>query len=105
MFGLHPKRNPHSMANDIAREIARRGFPAEAKSVTVMSAMGDAQKHAIVIPGRGVAVVNNDLNIVVASSNKPLPQAPVFEYGNAEAAAENVLRNLPLPRESRRTQL
>lgn len=90
------KENPWSMANGIAKEIGRRGFPAEAKPVTVMSAMGNAQKFAIVIPGRGVAVINNDLNIVVASSNKPLPQAPVFEYKNAEAAAENILRNLPL---------
>ena len=93
----HKKKNPWSMANDIAQEIGRRGFPAEAKPVTVMSAMGNTQKFAIVIPGRGVAVINNDLNIVVASSNKPLPQAPVFEYKNAEAAAENILRNLPLP--------
>lgn len=91
------KTDPWSMANDIAKEIGHRGFPAEAKPVTVMSAMGNAQKFAIVIPGRGVAVINNDLNIVVASSNKPLPQAPVFEYKNAEAAAENILRNLPLP--------
>ena len=90
------RKNPWSMANDVAKEIGRRGFPAEAKPVTVMSTMGNAQKFAIVIPGRGVAVINNDLNIVVASSNKPLPQAPVFEYENAEAAAENILRNLPL---------
>lgn len=96
MLGFHKKRNPWAMANDIAKEIGRRGFTAEAKPVTVMSAMGNAQKFAIVIPGRGVAVINNDLNIVVASSNKPLPQAPVFEYKNAEAAAENILRNLPL---------
>lgn len=95
MFGRH-KKNPWTMANDIAKEIGRRGFPAEAKPVTVMSAMGNVQKFAIVIPGRGVAVINNDLNVVVASSNKPLPQAPVFEYKNAEAAAENILRNLPL---------
>lgn len=96
MFGRHRRRDPWSMANDIAQEVGRRGFPAKAKPVTVMSAMGNAQKFAIVIPGRGVAVINNDLNIVVASSNKPLPQAPVFEYRNAEAAAENILRNLPL---------
>nr|DAQ71082.1 MAG TPA: hypothetical protein [Caudoviricetes sp.] len=96
MLGFHKRRNPWAMANDIAKEIGRRGFPAEAKPVTVMSAMGNAQKFAIVIPGRGVAVINNDLNIVVASSNKPLPQAPVFEYKDAEAAAENILRNLPL---------
>lgn len=96
MFGLRKKKDPWTMANDIAKEIGRRGFPAEAKQVTVMSAMGNVQKFAVAIPGRGVAVINNDLNIVVASSNKPLPQAPVFEYKNAEAAAENILRNLPL---------
>lgn len=91
------KKNPWAMASDIAKEIGRRGFPAEAKPVTVRSAIEDVQKFAIVIPGRGVALINNDLNIVVASSNKPLPQAPSFEYKNAEAAAENILRNLPLP--------
>lgn len=91
------KNNPWTMALDIAKEIGRRGFPAEAKPVTVRSAIGDVQKYAIVIPGRGVALVNNESNIVAASSNKPLPRAPVFEYKNAEAAAENILRNLPLP--------
>lgn len=97
MFGLRERKTPWSMANDVAKEISRRGFPAEAKPVTVMSAMGNVQRHAIAIPGRGVALINNDLNVVVASSNKPLPQAPVFEYKNEEAAAENILRNLPLP--------
>lgn len=97
MFGFHKKRDPWSMANDIAKEIGRRGFPAEAKPVTVMSAMGNARKFAIMIPGRGVAVINNDLNVVVASSNKPTRQAPVLKYENAETAAENILRNLPLP--------
>lgn len=90
------KNNPWTMSLDIAKEIGRRGFPAEAKPVTVRSAIEDVRKFAIVIPGRGVAVINNESNIVVASSNKPLPQAPVFEYENAEAAAENILRNLPL---------
>ncbi len=93
---FHRKKNPWAMALDVAKEISRRGFPAEAKPVTVRSAIEDVQKSAIVIPGRGVALINNELNVVVASSNKPLPQAPVFEYKNAEAAAENILRNLPL---------
>jgi hypothetical protein len=97
MFGLHAKKAPWSMANDIAKEIGRRGFPAEAKPVTVRSAIENVRKFAIVIPGRGVALINNDLNIVVASSNKPFPRAPIFEYKNAEVAAENILRNLPLP--------
>lgn len=90
-------KDPRAMSLDIAKEISRRGFLAEAKPVTVRSAIEDVQKHAIIIPGRGVALINNELNIVAASSNKPLPQAPVFEYKNAEAAAENILRNLPLP--------
>lgn len=90
------KNNPWVMSQDIAREISRRGFLAEAKPVTVRSAIEDVQKFAIVIPGRGVALINNEHNVVVASSNKPLPQAPVFEYKNAESAAENILRNLPL---------
>lgn len=97
MFGQHSKRNPWSMANDIAKEIGRRGFPAEAKPLAVMPAMGNAQKYAIIIPGRGLAVVNNDHNIVVASSNELARQAQTFEYDNAETAAENILRNLPLP--------
>lgn len=91
------KKNPWTMSLDIAKEISRRGFPAEAKPVTVRSAIEDVQKFAIVIPGRGIALINNELNIVVASSNKPIPQAPVFEYKNTEIAAENILRNLPLP--------
>lgn len=90
------RKNPWTMALDIAQEVSRRGFPAEAKPVTVRSAIEDVQKSAIVIPGRGVALINNELNIVVASSNKPFPQAPVFKYENVEAAAENILRNLPL---------
>lgn len=97
MFGRNKKRDPWSIANDIARELGRRGFPAEAKPVTVMSPMGNVRKHAIVIPGRGVAVIAAGLNIIVSSSNKPFSQAPLFEYENAEAAAENILRNLPLP--------
>lgn len=91
------KNDPWTMSQDIAREVSRRGIPAEAKPVTVRSAIEDVRKFAIVIPGRGVALINNESNIVVASSNKPLPQAPTFEYRNAEAAAENILRNLPLP--------
>lgn len=93
----HRKRTPWTMSMDIAKEIGRRGFPAEAKPVTVRSAIEDVQKFAIVIPGRGVALINDELNIVVASSNKPLPKAPIFEYKNVETAAENILRNLPLP--------
>ena len=96
-MSFRSKKSPRAMSLDIAREIGRRGFPAKAKAVTVMSAEGNVRRHAIVIPGRGVAVVNNDLSIIVASSNRPLPWNPRFECGNVEAAAENILRNLPLP--------
>lgn len=91
------KNDPWRISLEVAEEIGRRGFPAEAKPVTVRSAIEDVQRCAIVIPGRGVALISNEHNVVVASSNKPLPQAPTFEYKNAEAAAENILRNLPLP--------
>lgn len=97
MLGFRDKRTPWLMANNIAKEIGRRGFPAKTKTVTVMSAAGNVRRRGIVVPGRGVAAINNDLNIVVASYNKPLPWAPTFEYKSAEAAAENILRNLPLP--------
>lgn len=96
MFNSH-KKTLWAMANDVAKEICRRGVPAEAKPIAVTSAKGVAKKYAIVVPGRGLAVINNDINVAVASSNKPLPHALVFEYRNAEAAAENILRNLPLP--------
>lgn len=95
MFKRNEKKNPWSIANDIAGEIGRRGFPAEAKLIAAMSAIGNIQKSIIVVPERGVAAINNDLSIVVISSNKPLLQDPVFEYENAETAAENILRNLP----------
>lgn len=97
MFGLHKEKNPRVIANSIAREISRRGFPAKTKTVTVMSAAGNARRSGIVIPGRGVAAINDDINIIVAPYNKPLPWTPTFKYEGAEAAAENILRNLPLP--------
>ena len=96
MFSKNKKKDTWSIANDIAKEIGLRGFPAEAKLIAAMSAIGDIQKSVIVVPERGIAAINNDLSIVVVSPNRPLPQAPVFEYENAEAAAENILRNLPL---------
>ena len=97
MFSPHEKKNPRSAANSIAREIGRRGFPVAAKPVAPRSATGGIQRYAIVIPERGVAFINNELNIVVASPIKSLSQLPVFEYENAGSAAENILRNLPLP--------
>nr|DAW02780.1 MAG TPA: hypothetical protein [Caudoviricetes sp.] len=91
------KRNPRTMALDVAKEIGRRGLPAKVEAVTVMSAAGNVRRCAVVIPGRGVAVINNDLSIIVVSSNKPLPWNLEFKCENTEAAAENILRNLPLP--------
>lgn len=96
MFGRR-KETPESIANGIARDIGRRGFAAEAKPSTVHSPFGDAILWSVIVPNRGVAVVNNELRIVVASSNKPVPQAPAFTHTTAEADAEQTLRNLPLP--------
>ena len=38
------KRNPWKASLDIAKEIGRRGFPAEAKAVTVRSALGNVRR-------------------------------------------------------------
>lgn len=97
MLGLGERKNRWLMANSIAKEIGRRGFPAKAKTVTIMSATGNIRSGGVAIPGRGIAAINGDLNVIVASYNNPLPRATIFEYKNAEAAAENILRNLPLP--------
>lgn len=96
---LHRKKRPtaQELANSIARDISRRGRPAEARAVTVRSPFGDAIRWSVIIPNRGVAVINDDLRIVVASSNRPVPQAPSFNHANTEADAEQILRSLPLP--------
>lgn len=95
---FHRKKTPSAqeLTNDIARDIARRGWPAEAKAVTVRSPFGDATRWSVIIPARGVAVVDDGLRIVVASSNRPIPQAPSLNHTNTEADAEQILRNLPL---------
>lgn len=97
MFRRKKTPTAQELANDIAREIARRGWPAEAKAVTVRSPFGDAIRWSVIIPARGVAVVNDELRITVASSNRPAPQAPTVDHSNIEADAEQILRNLPLP--------
>lgn len=96
---FHRKKQPtaQELANDIARDIGRRGWSAEAKAVTVRSPFGDAIRWAVIIPNRGVAVINDELRIVVASSNRPVPQSPAFDHTATEADAEQTLRNLPLP--------
>lgn len=85
------------LANSIARDIGRRGWPAEARTVTVRSPAGDTVRWSVIIPSRGVAVIGDDLRIVVASSNRPTPQAPTFSHTTTETDAEQTLRNLPLP--------
>lgn len=97
MLGLRKRKNSWLTANSIAKEISRRGFPAKAKPVTIMSATGNIRSVGVVIPGRGIAAINDNLNVIVVSYNNPLPWALTFEYENAETAAENILRNLPLP--------
>lgn len=97
MFRHKKRPTPQELANDIARDISRRDWAAEAKAVTVRSPFGDATRWSVIIPNRGVAVINDELRIVVASSNRPTPQAPAFDHTNTEADAEQTLRNLPLP--------
>lgn len=95
---FHRKKPPtaQELANDIARDIGRRGWPAEAKAVAVRSPFTDTLKWAVIIAGRGAAVISDDLRVVVASSNRPAPQAPAFAHSSVEADAEQTLRNLPL---------
>lgn len=96
MFRRKKSPTAQELANDIARDIARRGWPAEAKAVTVRSPFGEAVRWSVIIPARGVAVINDELRIVVASSNRPVPQAPSFDHTHTGADAEQILRNLPL---------
>lgn len=96
MFRRRKPPTAQELANNIARDIARRGWPAEAKAVTVRSPFGDAIRWSVIIPARGVAVINDELRVVVASSNRPVPQAPSFDHSSVEADAEQALRNLPL---------
>lgn len=97
MFRRKKQLTAQELANDIARDISRRDWPAEAKAATVRSPFGYAIRWSVIIPNRGVAVINDELRIVVASSNRPAPQAPSFNHTNVEADAEQTLRNLPLP--------
>ena len=96
MFRRKKPPTAQELANNIARDTARRGWPAEAKAATVHSPFGDTTRWAVIIPARGVAVINDELRIVVASSNRPTPQAPSFDHASTEADTEQILRNLPL---------
>nr|DAV34776.1 MAG TPA: hypothetical protein [Caudoviricetes sp.] len=97
MFRRKKPPTAQELANDIARDISRRGWPAEAKAATIRSPFGDAIRWSVVIPARGVAVINDELRLVVASSNRPALQAPSFSHTTTEADSEQTLRNLPLP--------
>ena len=97
MFRRRKPPTAQELANDIARDISRRGWAAEAKAATIRSPFGDATRWAVIIPRRGVAVINDELRIVVSSSNRPTLQAPSFNHTTTEADAEQTLRNLPLP--------
>lgn len=97
MFRRKKPPTAQELTNGIARDVARRGWPAEAKAATIRSPFGDATRWTVIIPRRGVAVINDDLRIVVASSNRPTPQAPSFNHTTTETDAEQTLRNLPLP--------
>ena len=97
MFRRKKTPTAQELANDIARDIGRRGWAAEAKAAAIRSPFGDTTRWVVIVPRRGVAIVNDELRIVVASSNRPAPQAPSFDHVNTEADAEQTLRNLPLP--------
>lgn len=96
MFRRKKPPTAQELAHDIARDIARRGWPAEAKTVVVRSPFGSTLKWTVIIAGRGVAVINDELRIVVAPSNRPAPQAATFDHSSVEADAEQTLRELPL---------
>ena len=95
---FHRKKPPtaQKLANDIAREIARRGCPAEAKAVTVRFPFGDTIRWLVIVAVRGLAVIDDELRITVTSSNRPTPRSPMFSHSSTEADAEQILRNLPL---------
>lgn len=97
MFFRKKQPTAQELANDIARDIGRRGWPAEAKAATIRSPFGDTTRWTVIVPRRGVAVINDELRIVVASSNRPTTQAPSFIHTTTEADTEQTLRNLPLP--------
>lgn len=97
MFRQKELPTAQELANDIARSIGRRGWPAEVKAIATRSPFGDAIRWAVIIPGRGLAVVNDELRITVASSNRPTAQAFSLNHTNTEADTEQALRNLPLP--------
>lgn len=96
---FHRKKLPtaQELANNIARDIGRRGWPAEAKALAVRSPLGDATRWVVIVPRRGIAVIDDELRIVVASSNEPTSQALSFDHTDTETDAERTLRNLPLP--------
>nr|DAV35118.1 MAG TPA: hypothetical protein [Caudoviricetes sp.] len=97
MFRRKKPPTAQELAHDIARDIGRRGWAAEVKAATIRSPFANAIRWAVIIPNRGVALINDDLLIVVASSNRPAPQAPSFNHSGTQADAEQILRNLPLP--------
>ena len=97
MFRRKKPPTAQELANDIARDIGRRGWPSEAKAVAVRSTFSEAIRWSVIIPARGIAVIDDQLRIVVASSNRPFPQTHSVDHTNTEADAEQILRNLPLP--------
>lgn len=96
---FHRKKTPsaQALASDIARAIGRRGWAAEVKAIAARSPFGDVIRWLVIVPDRGVAAINDELHIMVVSSNRPTPQTPSFDHADTEADAEQILRNLPLP--------
>lgn len=97
MFRRKKPPTAHELANSIARDIARRGWPAEAKPAIINSPFERTTRWIVNVPCRGVAVINDGLSIAVASSNRPTSRAITFNHTTAEIDAEQTMRNLPLP--------
>lgn len=97
MFRRKKTPSAQELANDIARNISQRGWPAEAKAAAVRSPFGDAIRWLVIVPVRGVAAIDDKLHIVVVSSNRPsITRPPSFAHADTEADAEQILRYLPL---------
>lgn len=96
MFRRKKKPTAQELANDIACSVGRRGWPAGAGTMTESTPFGDVIRWSVIIPGRGIAVINDELRVVVASSERLTPQSPSFDHATPDGDAEQILRNLPL---------
>lgn len=97
MFRRKKRPTAQELAGAIAHSVSQRGWPAGAGTMAESTPFGDVARWAVIIPGRGVAVINDELRIVIASSERLTPQSPSLDHTTPEGDAEQILRNLPLP--------